>query len=351
MPLLIGVPGGVHHAARPRFTSPSMPDSCRNTVRPAPLRCCCWGPRAPTARILSRHQGGEEVCDHHRQGLPARRASISVAWRLPCAFGVLDHSDLARGAAPDPAVGVVPAALYAAVARRSRSHVAWRTTVAVGPPDERSADLGNSVVYSGVGSATIVAAHLAGPAWVVIPTAGGVRFALYVMVSVPLVFPGIVLGITILIEFLRAAIHSDLWHDWILVVRFPDPCLCPDGLAVLPTPGMGRSIVSSRKRLAPAAPAGFTELRRIALPLALPSVVAAWLLTRCSSTPSGDPSIRDPARRSKEPGDRGGDPRIPLPTMARSGSLPHLRCAWRRPSAALAATRTWLGRRAGGIAV
>src|SRR5262249_19807679 len=67
---------------------------------------------------------------------------------------------------------------------------------------ETLAGLTNSALI-GFWSATAVVTLTFAAAWLIIRYRGTARWALDVMISVPLVFPGIVLGITILIEFLR----------------------------------------------------------------------------------------------------------------------------------------------------
>jgi iron(III) transport system permease protein len=143
----------------------------------------------------------------------------------------------------------------------------------------------------GFWSATIVVALTFAAAWLVIRMRSRLRFALDALISVPLVFPGIVLGITILIEFLRLPFIPIYGTIWILVfaflIRFM-PCglrFCHAGILAIhrELEECGRTCGAG----------GLTVLRRIVLPLALPSVVAAWLL--CSST-IRDLSIAIPRR-------------------------------------------------------
>src|SRR5438045_7338832 len=63
---------------------------------------------------------------------------------------------------------------------------------------------GNSILV-GLWSATLVVGLTFSAAWLIVRERGRLRFALDFVISIPLVFPGIVLGITILIEFLRLA--------------------------------------------------------------------------------------------------------------------------------------------------
>jgi iron(III) transport system permease protein len=112
-------------------------------------------------------------------------------------------------------------------------------------------------------------------AWLVVRMQGAARWALDVLASAPLVFPGIVLGITLLIEFLRLPMIPIYGTIWILVVAFLIKFVpygmrfCHAGIIAIHrdleesarTCGAGTAIV----------------LARIVLPLAMPAIVAAWV--------------------------------------------------------------------------
>src|SRR5258705_8904576 len=95
------------------------------------------------------------------------------------------------------------------------------------------------------------------------------------MISVPLVFPGIVLGITILIEFLRLRMIPIYGTIWILVFAFLIRFM-PYGMRFCHAGIL--AIHRELEECGRTCGAGvFTVLRRIVLPLALPSVAAPWL--------------------------------------------------------------------------
>src|SRR5258705_3868134 len=95
------------------------------------------------------------------------------------------------------------------------------------------------------------------------------------MISVPLVFPGIVLGITILIEFLALPMIPIYGTIWILVFAFLIRFM-PYGMRFCHAGIL--AIHRELEECGRTCGAGvFTVLRRIVLPLALPSVAAAWL--------------------------------------------------------------------------
>jgi len=93
--------------------------------------------------------------------------------------------------------------------------------------------------------------------------------------SLPLVFPGIVLGIVILIEFLHLRWIPIYGTIWILIVAFLIKFM-PYGMRFCHAGVM--AIHRELEECARTFGAGFaTILVRIVLPLALPSVLAAWL--------------------------------------------------------------------------
>jgi len=127
----------------------------------------------------------------------------------------------------------------------------------------------------GFWSATIVVTLTFTAAWLIVRYRRTARWALDVMISMPLVFPGIVLGITILIEFLALPMIPIYGAIWILVfaflIRFMPYGMrfCHAGILAIhrELEECGRTCGAS----------ALTVLRRIVLPLALPSVAAAWL--------------------------------------------------------------------------
>jgi len=139
---------------------------------------------------------------------------------------------------------------------------------------ETLAGLTNSALI-GFWSATAVVALTFAAAWLIVRYRGGARWALDALISLPLVFPGIVLGITILIEFLRMPFIPIYGTIWILVfaflIRFMPYGMrfCHAGILAI-----HRELEECGRTCGAGA---LTVLRRIVLPLALPSVMAAWL--------------------------------------------------------------------------
>jgi iron(III) transport system permease protein len=134
--------------------------------------------------------------------------------------------------------------------------------------------LANSALI-GFWSATFVVTFTFVAAWLVVRHRSSARWMLDFVISVPLVFPGIVLGITILIQFLRLPWIPIYGTIWILVFAFVIRFMpygmrfCHAGILAV-----HRELEECGRTCGAGA---FTVMRRIVLPLALPSVAAAWL--------------------------------------------------------------------------
>jgi iron(III) transport system permease protein len=197
----------------------------------------------------------------------------------------------------------------------------------------------------GFWSSTAVVALTFVAAWLVIRVRSRLRFALDALISVPLVFPGIVLGITILIEFLRLPFIPIYGTIWILVfaflIRFMPYGMrfCHAGILAIhrELEECGRTCGAG----------GLTVLRRIVLPLALPSVVAAWLYVFLYT-------IRDLSIAILLAGPKSQVIAVVILDLWNNGEIGELAALAVLMAAAvtaLAAALMWLGRRAGGIAV
>jgi len=197
----------------------------------------------------------------------------------------------------------------------------------------------------GLWSATAVIALTFTAAWLIIRVRSKFRFALDALISVPLVFPGIVLGITILIQFLRLPFIPIYGTIWILVfaflIRFMPYGMrfCHAGILAIhrELEECGRTCGAG----------GLTVLRRIVLPLALPSVVAAWLYVFLYT-------IRDLSIAILLAGPKSQVIAVVILDLWNNGEIGELAALAVLMAAAvtaLAAMLMWLGRRAGGIAI
>ena len=197
----------------------------------------------------------------------------------------------------------------------------------------------------GLWSATAVVALTFTAAWLIIRVRSKFRFALDALISVPLVFPGIVLGITILIEFLRLPFIPIYGTIWILVFAFLIRFM-PYGMRFCHAGIL--AIHREREECGRTCGAGgLTVLRRIVLPLALPSVVAAWLYVFLYT-------IRDLSIAILLAGPKSQVIAVVILDLWNNGEvgeLAALAVLMATAVTALAAALMWLGRRAGGIAM
>jgi iron(III) transport system permease protein len=124
-------------------------------------------------------------------------------------------------------------------------------------------------------SATAVVALALIMSWLVVRRRERMRWAIDAIASVPLVFPGIVLGIAILVQFLNMRFIPIYGTIWIVIFAFLVKFL-PYGMrfgyaGIL-------SIKAELEESARVSGAGEpTVLRRIVLPLALPAFLATWV--------------------------------------------------------------------------
>ena len=136
------------------------------------------------------------------------------------------------------------------------------------------AGLQNSILIGAI-AATVVAALTLVMSWMVVRRKEKARWAIDVLCSLPLVFPGIVLGIAILVQFLSMRFIPIYGTIWILVFAFVVRFL-PYGMRFNYS-----GIISISKELEESARmsgAGTLRiLRSIVLPLTLPAVIATWI--------------------------------------------------------------------------
>ncbi len=126
----------------------------------------------------------------------------------------------------------------------------------------------------GFATATGVVAITAVVAWVIIRGRIRARAALDQLVSLPLIFPGVVLGIAILVLYLRSPVPV-YGTIWILVLAYVTAYL-PYGLRYA-HPGILR-IHPELEESAQLSGAGWLAVfRRIVVPLVLPALFAGWI--------------------------------------------------------------------------
>ena len=203
-----------------------------------------------------------------------RPARIDLGWwKYPCALWVL-VIPLALAA---PLLIMLWASLLPLYSGPSPDDFARMTLAnyrAVWMREDTVAGIYNSLLV-GTGSACAVAAAGLLMGWVVVRRRELTRWAIDVVASLPLVFPGIVLGIAVMVEFLDLRVIPIYGTVWILILAFVVKFL-PYGMRFCHA-----GVLSINRDLEDSAymsGAGhWSVLRLIVLPLASPAVVAAWI--------------------------------------------------------------------------
>ena len=140
--------------------------------------------------------------------------------------------------------------------------------------EDTHAGLANSLIVGSL-SATLVALLTLLMAWVVVRRKEKARWGIDVLCSMPLVFPGIVLGIAILVQFLNMRFIPIYGTIWILVFAFLVRFL-PYGMRFNYS-----GIMSISKELEESArmcgAGAWRILRSVVLPLTMPAVIATWI--------------------------------------------------------------------------
>jgi iron(III) transport system permease protein len=133
--------------------------------------------------------------------------------------------------------------------------------------------LSNSFVI-GVASATVVMAVTAVVAWVMVRSRLRAAAVLDQLVSLPLVLPGIVLGVAILVLYLRSPVPV-YGTVWIFVLAYVTTYL-PYGLRYA-HPGILRIHPELEESAQIAGASWLGVFRRVVVPLVLPALFAGWI--------------------------------------------------------------------------
>jgi len=272
VPLLIGVPGGVitvttalyqsiHSGFVPRYGEASAYAVLLTVAVALPLALYYRATRA-TARFAT------------VTGKGFRPARIDLGgWKYPCALWVL----IVPLSLAAPLLLMLWASflpIYASPALADLGRMSLANYAAVATRPDTLAGLWNSVLV-GAGSATAIAGGALVMSFVVVRRREAIRWAIDVIVSLPLVFPGIVLGIAVLVQFLNLRfipIYGTIFIVmFALAVKFLPYGMrfCYSGLLAI-----DRQLEESARMCGAG---GFRVLRLIVLPLMLPALAATWV--------------------------------------------------------------------------
>jgi iron(III) transport system permease protein len=272
VPLLIGIPGGVvtvttalfqsiHSGFVPRYGEASAYAVLLTGAVSLPLFLYYRATRQ-TARFAT------------VTGKGFRPSRIDLGkWKIPCALWVM----IVPLSLCAPLLLMLWASflpIYTTPSLADFANMSLANYLAVASRDDTLAGVWNSLLV-GTGSASAVAAATFVLSWVVVRRRQAVRWLLDVIVSLPLVFPGIVLGIAVLVEFLNLRFIPIYGTLWIVVFAL--------GVKFLPF-GMRfsySSLLSIDRQLEESARmCGAGTLRvlwAVVLPLTMPAMVATWI--------------------------------------------------------------------------
>jgi len=272
VPLLIGIPGGVvtvttalfqsiHSGFVPRYGEASAYAVLLTAAVALPLFLYYRATRQ-SARFAT------------VTGKGFRPSRIDLGkWKIPCALWVL----IIPLSLCAPLLLMLWASflpLYTTPSLDDIARMSLANYAAVATRDDTVSGVWNSLLV-GTGSASAVAAGTFVLSWVVVRRRQAVRWLLDVIVSLPLVFPGIVLGIAVLVEFLNLRFIPIYGTLWIVIFAL--------GVKFLPY-GMRfsySSLLSIDRQLEESARmCGAGTLRvlwAVVLPLTMPAIVATWI--------------------------------------------------------------------------
>jgi iron(III) transport system permease protein len=272
VPLLIGIPGGVitvtsalyqsiHSGFVPRYGEASAYAVLLTLAVALPLGLYYRATRA-SARFAT------------VTGKGFRPARIDLGgWKYPCALWVL----IVPLSLAAPLLLMLWASflpIYASPTLADLPRMSLANYAAVIAREDTVAGLWNSLVV-GAGAASAIAASALALSVIVVRRREAIRWAIDAIVSLPLAFPGIVLGIAVLVQFLNLRFIPIYGTVFIvmfaLAVKFLPYGMrfCYSGLL-----SIDRQLEESARMCGAG---GFAVIRAIVLPLMLPALAATWI--------------------------------------------------------------------------
>jgi iron(III) transport system permease protein len=272
VPLLIGIPGGVITVTTALYQSIHSGFVPRYGDASAYAVLLTVAVAVPLGLYYRATREGAKFATVTGKGFRPARLDLG-RWKYPCALWVL-IIPLSLGA---PLLLMLWASflpLYTTPSLGDFGRMSLANYVAVATREDTVSGLWNSLVV-GTGCASAIAAAALLTSWIVVRRREAVRWLLDVIVSLPLVFPGIVLGIAVLVEFLNLRFIPI--YGTVGIVMF--------ALAVKFLPyGMRfcySSLLSIDRQLEESArmcgAGSLAVLRAIVLPLMAPALTATWI--------------------------------------------------------------------------
>ena len=270
-PLLIGMPGGVATVTTALYESIQSGFMPRYGIASAYAVLLLGVVAFP---LVLYYRATREVGRYATLGGKGfRQCRIDLgAWKWPFAIWAM----IIPGSLLAPLILMIWASLqptYADPSLADFAKISLANYAAIWSRDDVRVGLFNSVVVA-AGSASAVAFLGLASAWVVARRKERARWALDALCSAPLVFPGIALGVALLVQSLRMRAIPIYGTLWLIALAFLVKFL-PYGARFCYA-----GILSVNKELEESArscgASPMIILRRIVLPLTLPSVLATW---------------------------------------------------------------------------
>jgi iron(III) transport system permease protein len=272
VPLLIGVPGGVITVTTALYQSIHSGFVPRYGEASAYAVLLTAAVALPLALYYRATRAGARFATVTGKGFRPARIDLG-GWKYPCAFWVL----IVPLSLAAPLLLMLWASflpIYASPSLADFGRMSLANYAAVATRPDTLAGLWNSVLV-GAGSATAIAAGALVMSFVVVRRREAIRWAIDVIVSLPLVFPGIVLGIAVLVQFLNLRfipIYGTIFIVmFALAVKFLPYGMrfCYSGLIAIDLK------LEESARMCGAG--SLKVLRAIVLPLMLPALAATWI--------------------------------------------------------------------------
>jgi iron(III) transport system permease protein len=272
VPLLIGIPGGVVTVTTALFQSIHSGFVPRYGEASAYAVLLTGAVSIPLLLYYRATRASAKFATTTGKGFRPSRIDLG-AWKYPCGLWVL----IIPLSLCAPLLLMLWASflpVYTMPSLGDLGRMSLANYAAVATRDDTVSGVWNSLVV-GTGSASAVAAATFVLGWIVVRRRQSVRWLLDIVVSLPLVFPGIVLGIAVLVQFLNLRFIPVYGTVWIVIFAL--------GVKFLPY-GMRFSysgLLAIDRQLEESARlcgAGSARvLRTIVLPLAMPAIAAIWI--------------------------------------------------------------------------
>jgi iron(III) transport system permease protein len=269
VPLLIGIPGGVMTVTTALYQSMHSGFLPRYGEASAYAVLLVLAVSLPLYLYYRATKESAKFATITGKGFRPSRIDLG-RWKYPCALWVM-IVPLSLGA---PLLLMLWASflpLYTAPVLADLGRMSLANYVSVVTREDTVSGLWNSFLVGG-GSAAVVAVSALVLSWVVVRRRESIRWLLDVIASLPLVFPGIVLGIAVLVEFLNLRFIPIYGTVWIVIFALSVKFL-PYGMRFCYSNllAVDRQLEESARVCG----AGTLKvLRAIVLPLTMPAIMA-----------------------------------------------------------------------------